>query len=60
MRIGEHLERQDLLALLLALGAGDYMPLELVDLIVGQLTIRRGDHLFMCKFAIHSYVLLAS
>jgi hypothetical protein len=59
MRIGEHSERQDLLALFLALRAGDHVPLELVDLIVRQLPIRCRDDVFMCKFAVHSYVLLA-
>jgi hypothetical protein len=60
MRIGEQLDRQDLLALLLALEAGNHMPLELVDLIVGQLPIRCRDYVFVCKFAVHGYVLLAS
>ena len=60
MRIGQHLERQHLLALLLALGAASHMPLELVDLLVGQLPISRSDDPFVCKFAIHGYVLLAS
>src|ERR1700733_2736259 len=58
MRVGEQLERHDLLALFLALGAGNHVPLELMDLVVGQLTIRCSDHLFMRKFAIHVYVLL--
>jgi hypothetical protein len=59
IRIGEHFERQDLFAFLLALGAGNHVPLELVDLIVGQLPIGCSDHVFVCKFAIHGYVLLA-
>ena len=59
MRVGEDLERQDLLALFLALRAGDDVPLELVDLIVRQLSIRGRDNVFVCKFAIHSYVLQA-
>jgi hypothetical protein len=39
MRIGQHFERKYLLAFLLALRAGNHVPLELVDLIVGQLPI---------------------
>jgi hypothetical protein len=35
------------------------MPLELVDLIVGQLPIGRSGDVFVCKFAIHGYVLIA-
>jgi hypothetical protein len=57
MRIGEQLERHHVLALLLALRARHYVPLELVDLLVGKLSIGSRDYPFMCKFAIHGYVL---
>jgi hypothetical protein len=60
MRVGEDSERQDLLAFFLALGAGNHVPLKLVDLIVRQLSIRCRDNVFVCKFAIHRYVLGAS
>ena len=60
MRIGEHFERQHLLPLLLALPAAGHMALELVHLLVGELPIRRRYDPFVCKFAIHSHVLLAS
>jgi hypothetical protein len=60
MRVDEDSERQNLLAFFLALGAGDHVPLKLVDLIVRQLSIRCRDNVFVCKFAIHSYVLGAS
>jgi hypothetical protein len=60
MRVGEDSERQDLLAFFLALGAGNHVPLELVDLIVRQLSIRGRDDMFVCKFTIHGYVLIAS
>ena len=55
MRIGDRLERQHLLALLLAGRAARQMPLQLVRQLVGQLAVSRRDYPFVCKFAIHVF-----
>ncbi len=59
-RIGQHLQRQQLLPLLAALSAVGQVPFKFVHLVVRQLPVSRCHNPFMCKFAIHIYVLPAS
>ena len=53
-RIGQHLERQQLLPLLAAVRAVAQVTVELVHLVVGQLAVSRRHNPFMEKFAIHN------
>jgi hypothetical protein len=59
VQLREHFDGDDLLALFLACRAIRNMMLEFMRLFVGQLPIRGGDQSFLCKFAIHGYVLPA-
>ena len=58
--IGQHLQRQRLLPFFPAQVAAGQMLLQLMDLFVGKFPIRRSHDSFLCKFAIHRYVLPAS
>ena len=60
VRIGQNLERQNLIALRLAFWARGQVPVQLMDMFIRQLLISRRHNPLVCKFAIHLYVLPAS
>src|ERR1039458_4997709 len=53
MRIGQHLQRQQLFPLPVAVRTPRHVPLQLMGLFVGQLSIGPRHNPLVCKFTIH-------
>ena len=60
MRIGQQLQRQQFLPFPMVVRTTRHMPLQLMRLLVGKLSISPRHNPLVCKFAIHRYVLPAS